>query len=188
MQKNSIARFFSPVSKSEFWISLFIVVYIVTGVISLFYKEPKLANFYRIFMIGPNLFGTDQFWSLFSPDLKNYNAYNVAIVTFADSSFKIYEWPRMERSDEFEKARNEKYRKMFVDCMPFDDFRPFLPSTARFVARANKDPENPPTSVALAMISGKIPPPELAVARSELPWWNTYRTYYRYRVQPEDLR
>jgi hypothetical protein len=188
MQKISIARWFAFLGKSEFWISLFVSAYIFTAIVMLFGKDSIFAAFYKVFSPFPILLGLDQNWSLFSPTLKNFNMYNVALITFKDGSFKIYEWPRMERSDVFEQSRNEKYRKFFIDNLTDNQFKAFWPSAARFIARANHNPANPPQTISLAAFYALIPPPNHPVKQSQLPWPTGFYVYERYTVQPEDLK
>lgn len=131
-----------------------------------------------------------QSWSVFSPEVRNTNYHETALIYFQDGSVKIYEFPRMEKLDYLKRFRREKFRKMFCDCMPWAPYTQFQSDFARFVARANTCPSNQPTMVTLVHNWRSMPPPdpEHWVKRSDLPEHTKQTPLYVYRVQPEDLR
>ena len=105
-------------------------------------------------------FGWFQHWSLFSPDVRHIIYHETAVISFADGSTKVYEFPRMQRMDLWEKFRHEKLRKMFSDNIPWDGYKQFLPYVARYIARANSNPENQPVQVTFIFNSTYNPPPD----------------------------
>jgi hypothetical protein len=174
--------------KSEFWISVFVTTYIFLIVLWLIRdSNPMVHRVVNVFAPVIRVLGLEQNWALFSPDLRKFNLHNLSIVTFRDGSFKLYEWPRMERSNLIEKAQNEKFRKMFNDCMPWQTYADFRPSVARYIARANANPGNPPVQVALAYFFGAIPGPEVGVTQENLPEQSKFYCYYLYQVEAGDL-
>ena len=183
----AILRPLMVLGKTEFWISLLIVFYIFLATIWLSRdSNPITGRLAKVFSQFILTVGLDQNWSLFSPTLRNINMHNVAMVTFRDGSVKLYEWPRMDRSNRLEQWRNEKYRKMFIDCIPWPTYSDMYPSVARFVARANANPNNPPEKVSLGYFWNFIPQPEQAVSQENLPYQTKYYCYYIYEVQPRD--
>jgi len=188
MDMKSILRPLNILGKSEFWISIFVTSYIVMIVLWLIRdSNPVLSRVVKFY--GPiiTVSGLEQNWALFSPKLRNFNFHNLAMITFRDGSVKLYEWPRMDRSNLIEKAQNEKFRKMFNDCMPWHSYADFHPSVARYVARANANPDNPPVRVALVYFWGVIPDPQFGFKQGNLPEQSKFCCYYVYQVHPRDL-
>jgi len=131
-----------------------------------------------------------QSWSVFSPEVRNSNYHETALIYFQDGSVKLYEFPRMEKLDYLTRFRREKFRKMFCDCMPWSPYTQFQSDFARFVARANTCPSNEPMMVTLVHNWRLMPPadPDHWVNRSDLPEHTNQTPLYIYHVQPEDLR
>ena len=126
-----------------------------------------------------------QGWSVFSPDVREANYHETALITFQDGLQKLYEFPRMQKLGYWERFRSEKFRKMFFDCMPWPNFQQFLPDFAKFVAEANEWPGNSPYTVALIHHSIRMPEPEKGpwVNRSDWPEHTHQLTYYVYQVR-----
>jgi hypothetical protein len=171
--------------KSEFWISLFVIVYIFLSLTWLTRTSNPIIK-RLVHHIGQItlVLGLDQNWSLFSPTIRDFNLHNLAIIRFRDGMIKLYEWPRMDRADWLVQARDEKYRKMFIDCMPWQPAADLLPAVSRFVARANANPDNPPVRINLCYFWSKTP---LATSQDNLPWQSKYHCYFIYEVQPRDI-
>lgn len=175
-------------AKSEFWISIFVSCYVFLIVLWLIRdSHPLLRRLADVLSPPVTMLGLEQNWALFSPKLRDINFYNMAMITFRDGSVKLYEWPRMDRSNSIEQAQNEKYRKMFNDCFAWHSFGDFQPAVARFVARANANPENPPVRVALGYFWAYIPKPEQGFTQATLPELTKFNCYYVYQVQPRDM-
>ncbi len=141
-------------------------------------------------MIRPIFFGCGliQYWSLFSPEVREQIYHCNAIITFADGSNKNYEFPRPPKMGQVEKFQHEKLRKVFLEHMPFPSGTQFLPDFARFVARCNADPKNPPTQVAIVFNYIQTPPPDSPYMRDSLPEHIYKTTLFNYRVREEDLK
>lgn len=180
---------FAFVIRSDFWISMFVVAYCFLAMIWLLRdSNTGLGRLNQILSPITLTIGIDQNWSLFSPQIRNFNFHNIALITFRNGAIKLYEWPRMDRPDFYSQRRDEKYRKFFIDCLPWPECKDVLPSTARFVARANANPANPPIKVSLGYFWSFIPPPKRWTSQSELPYKTRYTCYFTYRVHPEDLK
>jgi hypothetical protein len=135
-------------------------------------------------------FGIGQSWSVFSPDVREANYHETALISFDDGLLKLYEFPRMQKLGLIERFRSEKFRKVFYDCMPWPDFKQFLPDFAKYIARANSCPANQPDFVALIHHSCRTPSPENEpwVNRSDLPEHTIHFAYYVYKVQEGTLK
>lgn len=168
--------------------NLFIVLFLSLTTISVLPPsdiQDKLSRAIRPVQLA---LGLDQNWKLFSPEIRGINFHSQAIVTFKDLSTKFYEFPRVERQEFAEKVRREKISKLLNDCLPWPDFQQFLPDTARFIARANYDPSNPPIRVALSYNWIPVPSFDTFVKQSDFPAQTNRYTFFVYRVQPEDFK
>ncbi len=184
MKISSLAKI---LMKEELWISFFVFAYIA---IILFWSGAKFIGLSKLQeKISPyvSLFGIDQSWALFSPTIRTINLHNLAIISFADGSLKLYEWPRMDKLNILEKIKKEKYRKMFNDCLPWSDYRVLLPAPASLLARANFNQNNPPERLLLSYFWTNIPAPKGWINKAPLPEHNQLKNYFSYQVQPEDL-
>lgn len=111
------------------------------------------------------------------------------MITFADGSIKNYEFPRPQKMGQIEKFQHEKLRKLFLEYMPFPSGTQFLPDFARFVARTNADPKNPPVQIAIVFSYVDTPPPNSSNGyRDYLPEHVYKHTLFNYRVKEEDLK
>jgi hypothetical protein len=139
-------------------------------------------------VIGATCIG--QSWSVFSPEVRNSNYHETALIYFQDGSVKLYEFPRMEKLDYLKRFRREKFRKMFCDCMPWPPYTQFQSDFAKYVARANTCPDNHPIMVTLVHNWRLMPiaDPNHWVNRDNLPEHTHQTPYYIYYVQPEDLK
>jgi hypothetical protein len=80
------------------------------------------------------------------------------VVTFADGSTKVYEYPRMAKLPIPQKFVKERYRKFF-ERVRLDE-KPFLwPSFAQRIAHLCDNPANPPIEVGLRRWWRDISPP-----------------------------
>jgi hypothetical protein len=133
--------------------------------------------------------GIAQSWELFCPEPREINFHETAIINFQDGTAKIYEFPRMQKMDYVERFRHEKLRKMFYDCMPWPSFAQFLPDFAKFIARANANPNNEPVLITFVHHTRPMPAPDPThwVKRDDLPEHIIQTPYFIYKVQPEDL-
>jgi hypothetical protein len=173
--------------KQEFWISIFVIAYCTIVFIWCGAKWLGLEGFKDKITPLVTVFGFNQNWSLFSPDIRPINLHSLAIISFADGSLKLYEWPRMDKSDIFTKTVKEKYRKMLNDCLPWEEYRALWPAQANFVCRANFNPTNPPESLLLSYFWTSVPPAKLWFGRSTIQEHDKQKNYFVYQVQPEDI-
>jgi len=133
--------------------------------------------------------GICQSWELFCPEPREVNFHETAIINFQDGTAKVYEFPRMQKMDYLERFRREKLRKMFYDCMPWPSFSQFLPDFAKFIARANANPNNEPVLITFVHHTRQMPAPDpnYWIKRDDLPEHIFQTPYFIYKVQPEDL-
>ncbi len=143
---------------------------------------------YLLPLISPVIYATGigQSWSVFSPDVREANYHETALISFENGLLKLYEFPRMQKLDYLKRFRDEKYRKMFFDCMPWPDHQQFLPDFARSVANANACIGNPPQTVSLIHHHCRTPQPdpEHWINRCDLPEHTALTVYYYYYVRP----
>ncbi|MBU6455712.1 MAG: hypothetical protein KGS72_28335 [Cyanobacteria bacterium REEB67] len=135
--------------------------------------------------------GWVQHWSLFSPDVREVNYHSTALIEFADGTSKLYEFPRtnIDAKDYSTHFGGEKKRKLFGDNMPWPGYVQFFPSIARYLARANNDPANPPRMVTVFWHRVDTPPPDPAhwVYQNQMPKHIKQYTNFIYKVDPKDL-
>ncbi|HEY9785520.1 MAG TPA: hypothetical protein V6D17_08980 [Candidatus Obscuribacterales bacterium] len=172
----------------KFFIRSLILFYFVTSVVSLLPHSPLEQRLKSVLQPTERALGLTQNWRLFSPELRQINYYPVAVITFADGSTKLYEFPRLEKMSLSERFRRQKLCKLFQDSLPWSDFHYFWPYAARYVARANTDPENQPQMVALAYAWVKGLDFRHYVKQGNLPEPNRLYTFFVYRVTAEDLK
>jgi hypothetical protein len=134
--------------------------------------------------------GWMQNWSLFAPTPRDGNYHSTAVIDYADGTSKLYEFPRtkIDQRDWLSHFGGEKKRKLFGDCMPWPSYKQFLPSIARFIGRANDDPNNPPTMVTILwhLIATPGPDPRHWVYRDQLPYHTGQYVTFIYKTAPED--
>jgi hypothetical protein len=135
--------------------------------------------------------GWMQYWGVFSPDMRDRNYHSTALIEFADGSNKIFEFPntKIDQKDYFSHFGGEKKRKLFNDTMPWPAGTQFLPSIARFIARANDDQANPPRMVTILwhLIPTIGPDPKHWLYRDQLPHHTGQYITFIYKVEPQDL-
>ncbi len=175
-----------------FWkvtISTFIAIYFGSVVIWLFQEIPyqkELAPYSHWINIAD---AGVQHWSLFSPDVRHIIYHETALVTFKDGSMKLYEFPRMEKLNHWEKFKHEKLRKLFGDCIPWPDYKVFLPSVTQYLAFSNTNTNNPPAIVTMIFNYSENPPPDPAKWnwRDKLPFHSDKSVTFVYSVRELDL-
>ena len=137
-----------------------------------------------------NTMGWTQYWGVFSPQLRDRNYHSTAVIDFADGTSKIYEFPRtkLDQNDLLSHFGGEKKRKFFNDNMPWPNYSQFLPSVARFIAKANDDPKNQPITVTLFWHLHPTPPPDPKhwIFRDQLPYHTQQYITFIYKIAPED--
>lgn len=140
-----------------------------------------LKPFWNYFLF----FGLEQDFSVFAPSPIQANVNFVAIVTYQDGTSKIFPFPRLNRIGLIEKLSKERWRKFLDDNLGSDRY-PFLyKDIARFVARTNNLPGNPPCAVCIYRYTGIIPAPE---SKKNNPPAFVIKSLIAYDVRPEDLK
>jgi hypothetical protein len=126
--------------------------------------------------------GLFQKWDMFAPDPSKLNNYVGAVITYRDGTRSLWNFPRMENLGFFEKYLKERYRKYANDNLRLDSNSALWPDAARYIARVNNQPSNPPITVGLVRYWSVVPPPG---GEGSAPW-NQY-IFFRYNVAPGDL-
>ena len=135
---------------------------------------------------GPYLryFGLFQKWDMFAPDPSKLNNYVGAVITYRDGSSSLWTFPRMENLGWFDEYVKERYRKYANDNLRLDTNQPIWPDAARYIARLNYRPQNPPVAVGLVRYWRFVPPPGPVETPSGD--WSQYM-FFHYDVAPGDL-
>lgn len=126
--------------------------------------------------------GLFQKWDMFAPDPSRLNNYISATVTYRDGRTSEWDFPRMEKLGIVDKYFKERYRKYASDNLRLDTRSGLWPDAARYVARANDNPADPPVAVELIRHWSEVPPP----GGAPNPW--SQFTFFKYAVRPEDVR
>lgn len=150
--------------------------------------KPMLTHYTKWPMTS---FGWTQYWGLFSPDVRQSNYHSTALIEFADGTNKLYEFPRtlIDQTDYSTHFGGEKRRKLFGDNFLWSGYAQFWPSIARYIARANNDPTNPPRVVTFTWHYADMPAPDPAQwkYRNQMPNHTQQIIKFCYKVTPEDL-
>ena len=126
--------------------------------------------------------GLTQGWALFAPDPQYINVYLEAEITYRDGQKKIWKFPMPQDFGYYRRYFMERERKWSSDNLRLDDNAFLWPDAARYVARVNNDPKNPPATIALVRHWSFISPPRSGQPET----WNQY-TFFTYSVLPGDL-
>jgi hypothetical protein len=127
--------------------------------------------------------GLSQGWALFAPDPESVNAYLVARITYRDGQKKFWKFPMPQDYGYYRRYFMERQRKWSSDNLRMDYNSALWPDAARYVARLNNDPNNPPVTVALVRHWSDIAPP----ASGQPETWSEY-TFFTYSLLPGDLK
>jgi hypothetical protein len=146
--------------------------------------SPLLAAFrtaVRPYFLWSGLF---QSWNAFAPAPKALNSYVEAVVIYKDGRILNWKFPRMEHLSLAERYYKERYRK-FVENLKEDSNVALWPDAARYVARLNNDPSNPPEIIMLIRHWSDIVPPGSGPPASQP---QHVQIFYEYKVKPQDLQ
>jgi hypothetical protein len=132
------------------------------------------------YMLWAGLF---QSWDMFAPNPRSLNIYVTAEITYANGQRRVWEFPRMEKLGLVDRYFKERYRKWANDNLRLDENARLWPDAARYIARLNAEPGNPPVEVRLKRSWQQIPGPTSNMAA---PIWFHY-AFFTYRVAPGDL-
>lgn len=136
-------------------------------------------------LAGPYLrwSGLFQNWDMFSPRPKRRNSYLEATVIFSDGSTGFWTFPRMDRMSYTQRYAKERYRK-FEEGLVEDKNSDMWPDVARHVAREFRGGTARPEMVMLNLNWSDLVEDSDGTI-TDTPWQS--RTFYRYRVEAEDL-
>jgi hypothetical protein len=126
--------------------------------------------------------GLSQEWALFAPEPLGINAYLDAQITYRDGQKKVWKFPIPQDFGYYRRYFMDRDLKWSSDNLRADSNAFLWPDAARYVARLNNQPNNPPVTVALVRHWSFIAPP--LSGKSEP--WNQY-TFFTYSVLPGDL-
>jgi hypothetical protein len=136
-----------------------------------------------------NFVGLTQNWALFSPIIRNINYHAATTITFENGEILLWQLPRMDRLDLYQRFRLEKFRKWDVDSLPWPDYKSFWPDFARCAGRLYYSPTNKPKQCSLFYEYTEIPPAsDHLTDRYELPVHNKPVTVFTYFFKPEDFK
>jgi len=170
-------------------VSAFVAIFFIVNLVWLFGNDP--ITFRAKIYLKPLVvaLGWIQNWAVFTPKTRHTIHHESAIITFADDSQKIYEFPRMEKLDYWQKFRHEKLRASLSDTIAWPGNENYLPSLAALLAKSNANPVNQPTKVTLIMNYMIIPPPQEGriLLRDALPEHSNKMVFFIYKVKPRDL-
>lgn len=139
-------------------------------------------NAVRPYLLWTGLF---QKWDMFAPEPSRLNCYVGAQVVFRDGHSALWTFPRMENLGIVDKYFKERYRRYANDSIRRDDNAADWPDAARYIARLNSSPSNPPVAVNLIRYWSVVPPPTADGSYQPAPW--EQYIFFRYTVAPGDL-
>lgn len=138
-------------------------------------------------MIRPYMlyFAMFQKWDMFAPDPSKMNNYVDAVVTYRDGQTAPWGFPRMEELGYWDKYVEERYRKYANDNLRLDVNQGIWADAARYIARVNDRPDDPPVKVTLVRHWSIVPAPGPHGEEAYAPWYQS--EFYQYNVAPGDL-
>ncbi len=140
----------------------------------------RVKEVVRPYMLWAGLF---QAWDMFAPEPSKLNLYVEARITFRDGQTRVWKFPRMQELGFVERYIKERYRKFATERLRVDENAALWPDAARYIARVNNNPANPPVVVELERSWFEIPPEGWNLPEQ----WNHF-VFYRYPVRAGDLR
>jgi hypothetical protein len=166
-------------------ITVFLVFHMFAAAVWAVPIDSPLTQAFRN-LIGPYVLwvGFFQKWDMFSPDPSRLNNFVSATIVFRNGSRRLWVFPRMEMLGYADRYAKERYRKYANDNLRLDSNAGLWPDAARYAARVNNDPSNPPVSVVLTRYWSEVPGPGGAPVE-EAPWQQF--PFFRYQVSPKDL-
>ncbi len=184
----TVKRQFGRAEKILFSV-FFVVFFLIAHAISLShypgYEEAMIPYVRRY----ASFFGLEQNWSMFSR-LRKANGHSIAVITFADGSAKIYEYPRFDLMDQFSHFQFEKRRSLFCEFLPGRWGRKYRPASVRHLIWCNENTKNQPEIVTLVYNYVDVPAPDSNkwVRFDDLPFHTIKEPYFVYRVRTGDLK
>jgi hypothetical protein len=130
--------------------------------------------------------GLRQDWMMFAPNPTRENTFIDAEITYRSGRKRIWTFPQMQELGYAERYAKERYRKFANERLWVKEASFLWPDAARYIARLNREPSDPPRIVKLAHYRciipwapppGEEPPPER---------WER-EVFFTYTVNPGDL-
>ena len=130
--------------------------------------------------------GLRQDWMMFAPNPMRENTFIDAEITYRSGRKSIWTFPQMPELGYAERYAKERYRKFANERLWVKEASFLWPDAARYIARLNREPSDPPKIVKLAHYRciipwapppGEEPPPDR---------WER-EVFFTYTVNPGDL-
>jgi hypothetical protein len=164
-------------------ISVFLLIHLFLILVwsSPIYPRPiiKIWRFTRTYMEWS---GLDQRWNLFAPEPLVTNAYLVAQITYGDGQKKKWKFPTPEDYGYYRRYFMDRQVGWTYETLGKNSNAALWPDAARYVARLNNQPNNPPVKVELIRHWSTIALPMSGQPET----WNEY-ILFTYSVVPGDL-
>ncbi len=130
--------------------------------------------------------GLRQDWMMFAPNPMRENTFIDAEIICRSGRKHIWTFPQMQELGYAERYAKERYRKFANERLWVKENAAIWPDAARFIARLNRDPSDPPQTVKLAHYRSVIPwaPPPGEQPPPER--WER-DVFFTYTVKPGDL-
>jgi hypothetical protein len=145
--------------------------------------QQELVNTFRDYL---GFFALYQDYSVFAPNPRSVNVHMEAVVTYADGSSRLWQYPRIERMNMWQRIIKERYRKFGDDNIAWTLNNKFLQDLARYVARITSSGSHKAVMVSIVRYFAAIPPPPYGLNTSLPPQFER-QTLTTYEVKPEDL-
>jgi hypothetical protein len=130
--------------------------------------------------------GLDQGYGVFAPNPRSINVHLEAVITYADGTVRLWQYPRLERMNLWQKMIKERYRKYGNDNLAWTSDTRLLADLGRYVARLSSDQNHRAAMVSLIRYSIAMPLLPAGFCQS-LPPQSDMNTLISYEVRPEDL-
>jgi len=164
-------------------ISVFLLLHFFLMLIwsSPIYPRPilKIWRFTRPYMEWS---GLDQKWNLFAPEPLTTNGYLVAQITYRDGQKKDWKFPAPEDYGYYRRYFMDRQAGWNYETLGKNSNAALWPDAARYVARLNNQPNNPPVTVVLVRHWAYIAKP---MSGQPEPWHEN--TLFTYSMLPADL-
>lgn len=131
--------------------------------------------------------GFMQSWNMFSPNPDNLDVYAEAKITHKDGTVQTWLFPRMVDMDYVKRYQEERWRK-FIEVPTHGSYPVLLPAMARYAARVNNTPGNPPVAVALFKCTRTVQPPGVKIGPYQTEPFTNGSQPFTYAVRHRDLR
>lgn len=168
-------------------ISAFIIMFVYATALWLMAPFPARDALLR--PLFPYIFyvGMWQQYDAFAPSPRMTNIDITAVVTYADGSTTIWQYPRVETMGFLQRMQKERFRKYGYDYLNWEDYEYLCPDFCRWVARMHNKDGKTPLAVALERHEATIPPPDQGMGKPPPPHDFTFQ-FFKYEVKPEDLK